>query len=165
MNTVIHCIDINSLVQIPENPIQAISPFSFFSLKNLNSFFFPILVVKASCKLHISNQKNFFLFSCSTQKKAERKVRLISHQILYSEEKREHKNVTDILQFADAPANPFIPFLSSKPFFTPNQIALERKVDFVDTSYQFLSVFSVYVATIKSEKIFRFLFPSNPFSI
>jgi hypothetical protein len=75
-----HCFDLPTVLERQPNPENSLIFFqsssnppsslpSHFPLSRILILSFPILVVKAFCKLHISNQKNFFLFSRSTQKR------------------------------------------------------------------------------------------------
>lgn len=122
----------------------------------------PHFIVKAFCKLHISNQKHFLSTSRSSFARStkERKTRLISHQIVYTRESRRsrgEKSVRDILQFADAPANPFM--LCEAIFYTKsNRIIV--KVDSVDTQD--------FMLAPSSDRICYFFIScslSNPFPI
>lgn len=93
----------------------AFSLYIYSSEENLNSFFSHARCQSFLQASYIKSQEYFLFFYPRHKTNERKKARLISHQILYT--KKRSKNVTDILQFADAPANPFILSLSSKPFF------------------------------------------------
>lgn len=111
---------------------------------------------------YIKSNKFFFRFSRSTQKREKRKKTSFnfSSNIIHEEAR---KTVTDILQFADAPANPFILFLFEAIFYTESN-RIRAEVDFVDTSYQILSVSTICTTAIDNF-FFDFHPPYNPFSI
>lgn len=107
------------------------NPFLFFSPFFLHPLHIKILIfsslsfiVKAFCKLHISNITISFILFCFHLNKG-RKARLISHQTVYMRmwsKKKRHR------YFTICWCNQQILSCSFKPFFTPNQIALERKM-------------------------------------
>lgn len=111
---------------------------------------------------YIKSKEFFFRFSRSTQKEEKRKKSSFnfSSNIIHEEsEKNRHRYFT----ICWCTSKSFHPFFFEAIFYTESN-RIRTEVDFVDTSYQILSVSSICTTAIDNF-FFDFLLPYNPFSI